>query len=164
MRINGRWNRSQSKSLAASQSFWTGDGSPWPSSSLSTWSTMRTDIACQQFWGWVYFSNCSSLSPWGGPSLHDSLCKLGLKSWVKRRTMGPMPIMSYGPVWALFWSHNSQDAQDELCGDRRCDTFEMGFIPTAFIIFYFAVTDRKDSRLYNFLGRPLVWLFGWPLL
>ena len=78
-----------------------------------------------------------------GPSLHDSLCKFGTQE------------THYGAhacnaIWASlnpFSSVNFQDAQDELCGDRRCDTFEMGFIPTAFIIFYFAVTGIEALQI-----------------
>ena len=59
-----------------------------------------------------------------------------------------------------------QDAQKELCRDwgRDCNTFEMGFIPTAFIIFYFAVTQSKallraDLRRL-FQGAPLFGFLG----
>ena len=62
-----------------------------------------------------------------------------------------------------------QDAQKELCRDwgRDCNTFEMGFIPTAFIIFYFAVTQSKAllsaDLIKTLSGCPVVWLSWRPL-
>ena len=141
MRKSGKWRKRKRERLAVSQSFWTGGGSPWPSWSSSTWSTMRTDTACRQFLGWApSYSQAVILEAPHCIALHDPCVRWAPKDALK----GPRLTTTCGPrrkEWSLL-SPTWQDAQNELCGDRRCDTFEMGFIPTAFIIFYFAVIEN----------------------
>ena len=141
MRKSGKWRKRKRERLAVFQSFWTGGGSRWPSLSSSTWSTMRTDTACRQFLGWApSYSQAVILEAPHCIALHDPCVRWAPKDALK----GPRLTTTCGPrriEWSLL-SPTWQDAQDELCGDRRCDTFEMGFIPTAFIIFYFAVIEN----------------------
>jgi len=67
------------------------------------------------------------------------------RRWISLAILVFVNLINYADRYSL--SAVLGDAQDELCGDRRCDTFEMGFIPTAFIIFYFA-----GAPLFGFLG------------
>ena len=90
--------------------------------------------------------------------MNPSLCNLGPND------------APWGSMWTCFnpFLKNNifQDAQKELCRDwgRDCNTFEMGFIPTAFIIFYFAVTQSKAllnaDMIRLFQGAPLFGFLG----
>jgi len=67
------------------------------------------------------------------------------RRWISLAILVFVNLINYADRYSL--SAVLGDAQNELCGDRRCDTFEMGFIPTAFIIFYFA-----GAPLFGYLG------------